>query len=156
MQDDSKASTIRRQDMSNEALEALEAWVKCTALTPNSTEIYREFGRHIETIRKALQPKAVDVECDPKQFSTECDGWMMVARANGTVEHVKTADTLRKEAQGHLQPAKEGYKLVPIAWRCKDYADGWILFHDEAKAIDCQKETGCLMQPLYTAAPEGE
>jgi hypothetical protein len=39
----------------------------------------------------------------------------------------------------------------PVAWRCKDYADGWILFQFEQNARRYQEETGCLMQPLYAA-----
>lgn len=42
------------EEVYKEALEALNAWVDCTALTPNATEIYREFGKHINTIRQAL------------------------------------------------------------------------------------------------------
>lgn len=41
----------------------------------------------------------------------------------------------------------------PVAWRVKDYADGWIMFHDESAALREVAETGGLMQPLYLAAP---
>lgn len=36
----------------------------------------------------------------------------------------------------------------PVAWRCKDYADGWIIFQDREKAVAYQAETGCVMQPM--------
>lgn len=36
----------------------------------------------------------------------------------------------------------------PVAWRCKDYADGWFIFYDRAQAEKYQSETDCLMQPL--------
>lgn len=37
----------------------------------------------------------------------------------------------------------------PVAWRCKDYADGWIIFQDEAAANAYHEQTECLMQGLY-------
>jgi hypothetical protein len=37
----------------------------------------------------------------------------------------------------------------PVAWRVKDYADGWIIFQDEEAAYKCHEETGALMQGLY-------
>ena len=37
----------------------------------------------------------------------------------------------------------------PVAWRCKDYADGWIIYQDEGAARRYQSETGCLMQDLH-------
>jgi hypothetical protein len=44
----------------------------------------------------------------------------------------------------------------PVAWRCKDYADGWILYQFEHNARRYQEETGCLMQPLYAARASAE
>lgn len=41
---------------------------------------------------------------------------------------------------------------MAVAWRCKDYADGWIIFQDERAARRYQKETGCLMQALFLKA----
>lgn len=40
---------------------------------------------------------------------------------------------------------------VPVAWRCKDYADGWIIYQDEARARHYQNQTCCLMEALYAA-----
>ena len=38
-----------------------------------------------------------------------------------------------------------------VAWRVKDYADGWILFHHEAPARKSgEARNGALVQPLYT------
>lgn len=37
----------------------------------------------------------------------------------------------------------------PVAWRVKDFADGWIIFQDEAAAYKLHEETGCAMQGLY-------
>jgi hypothetical protein len=42
---------------------------------------------------------------------------------------------------------------VPVAWRCKDFADGWILDHSERSASEYQRKTGCLVQPLFCAPP---
>lgn len=41
----------------------------------------------------------------------------------------------------------------PVAWRCKDYADDWIIYRNKSDADQYQAVTGCLMQPLY-AAPQ--
>lgn len=38
----------------------------------------------------------------------------------------------------------------PVAWRVKDFADGWILFHTEAEARREAEGAGNLVQPLYT------
>lgn len=37
----------------------------------------------------------------------------------------------------------------PVAFRVKDFADGWILFTDEKAAYDESERTGALMQGLY-------
>lgn len=43
----------------------------------------------------------------------------------------------------------------PVAWRCKDYADGWILYSSLAQAACYQRRTGCAMQPLYAHPAAG-
>jgi len=40
-------------------------------------------------------------------------------------------------------------KRQPIAWRCKDYGDGWIIYDNKAQAERYQRLTGCLMQEIY-------
>lgn len=42
----------------------------------------------------------------------------------------------------------EATKKEAVAWRVKDYADGWILYHDERMARHQAEETGALIQPL--------
>ncbi len=37
----------------------------------------------------------------------------------------------------------------PVAWRVKDFADGWIFFQDEAAANREAEQTGAAMQGLY-------
>jgi hypothetical protein len=37
----------------------------------------------------------------------------------------------------------------PVAWRVRAFADGWILFDDEAAANRHAEDTGALMQGLY-------
>ena len=40
-----------------------------------------------------------------------------------------------------------------VAWRVKDYADGWILFHNEAPARKSgEARNGALVQPLIPAS----
>jgi hypothetical protein len=40
--------------------------------------------------------------------------------------------------------------IKPVAWRCKDYADGWIIDQNERSAREYAEETGCSFEPLYT------
>lgn len=47
----------------------------------------------------------------------------------------------------HDQPAS--LQKRPVAWRVKDFADGCIIFQDEAKAYHEATESGALMQGLY-------
>lgn len=42
----------------------------------------------------------------------------------------------------------EGEASSPVAYRCKDFADGWVLFQDAVEANQYQQRTGCLIQPL--------
>ncbi len=37
----------------------------------------------------------------------------------------------------------------PVAFRVKDFADGWIVFQNEADAIQEAERTGATMQGLY-------
>lgn len=37
----------------------------------------------------------------------------------------------------------------PVAWRVKDFAEGWILCHTEEVANHEAEDTGALIQPLY-------
>lgn len=37
----------------------------------------------------------------------------------------------------------------PVAWRVKDFADGWIVFQDEEAANREVEQTGAVMQGLY-------
>lgn len=53
---------------------------------------------------------------------------------------------LRPEA-----PLSGGYG-EPVAWRVKDYADGWIIFQKESAAAAYRAETGALMEPLYDSS----
>lgn len=50
-----------------------------------------------------------------------------------------------------IEPLYSAPRLLkrPIAWRCKDYADGWIIFQDEAEAQKYHAATDCLMQGMY-------
>lgn len=40
-------------------------------------------------------------------------------------------------------------KKRPVAWRCRDFGDGWIIYQDEAEAFAYHEKTNCLMQGLY-------
>lgn len=49
---------------------------------------------------------------------------------------------------------KSGKQAEPVAWRCKDYADEWILYGNKAIAELYQAYTGCLVEPLYAHPPQ--
>jgi hypothetical protein len=40
-------------------------------------------------------------------------------------------------------------EAAPVAWRVKDFADGWIVYGSEKEARFVADETGAVMQPLY-------
>lgn len=42
-----------------------------------------------------------------------------------------------------------GQYMQIVAWRVKDFADGWILFSDEARARHEVEMTGAKIEPLY-------
>jgi hypothetical protein len=56
---------------------------------------------------------------------------------------------LMAEQNATRTPAPEG---EVVAWRVKDYADGWILFYHEAPArASGEARNGALVQPLYAS-----
>jgi hypothetical protein len=55
----------------------------------------------------------------------------------------------RKFEAEPAQPPAPRLQKRPVAWRVKDYADGWVIFQDEAAAYRLAEETGALMQGLY-------
>lgn len=71
--------------------------------------------------------------------------------------HRKTAETFdntgmeeRRKAVGlDAEPERPTLAKRPVAWRMKDYADGWIVFQDEEMANRMAEETGAVLQGLY-------
>lgn len=47
-----------------------------------------------------------------------------------------------------IGPGKVLYDQKPVAWRVKDFADGWIMFTDELTAKHHADTTGAIMQSL--------
>ncbi len=41
--------------------------------------------------------------------------------------------------------------MEPYLWQCKDYANGWIDYFNEAEALAYQRDTGCAMRITYRA-----
>lgn len=46
------------------------------------------------------------------------------------------------------QARKTHPQMAPVAWRCRDFGDSWILFHSRGLAVHYQTQTGCFMQEL--------
>jgi hypothetical protein len=62
---------------------------------------------------------------------------------SASVPHATAALTAIEAAGMRVVPMRE-----PVAWRVKDFADGWILFSNENGASRYASETGALMQAL--------
>jgi hypothetical protein len=45
-------------------------------------------------------------------------------------------------------------KAEPVAWRVRDYGDGWIYTLKDPQRY--HEETGAVVQPLYTSPPASE
>ena len=61
---------------------------------------------------------------------------------------------LQKECEQATAP-KEDYTQI-AAWRVKDFADCWILFHDERLAREEAAATGATIEPLYRLMKKSE
>ena len=62
---------------------------------------------------------------------------------------------LQKECEQATMSNKEDYMQI-VAWRVKDFADGWILFHDEHLAREEVAATGATIEPLYRLMKKSE
>jgi len=74
--------------------------------------------------------------------------------------HLRMADKLAervRELEGPVDQLKavvvaDTHHLLskrPVAFRVKDFADGWMIYQDEAEANHEAERTGALMQGLY-------
>lgn len=59
-------------------------------------------------------------------------------------------------AYDRILAAIEAPAQKPVAWQCKDYADGWITYtaRHADQAREYQEATGCTIRPLYTTPPD--
>jgi hypothetical protein len=78
-----------------------------------------------------------------------------LAKRSGQIFHkpkCRQAVFAAKKQEEAIRQALKDYQLkqVPVAWRVKDFADGWILFNDEKKAQRESLATGALLEPLYS------
>ena len=92
----------------------------------------------------------------------------MVTDGRVTTEEVERCETVadlgalfRKQWAFALAAAPtdetQGVKRDPVAWRVKDFADGWILYETEKAArSDAARMARALVQPLYAATPKPE
>ena len=78
---------------------------------------------------------ALNVGCNLTQSSKS---------AIATTTAIRASAQLNDRFEAEINTTKK-----PVAWRCKDYADGWIIYHREEEAQRYEEDTGCLMQPLY-------
>ena len=66
-------------------------------------------------------------------------------------ERLAGAEAERDAALAKLEEARE-VDDKPVAWRVKDFADDWILCHDEAQALAEAEGAGNLVEPLFRRA----
>lgn len=59
-----------------------------------------------------------------------------------------TPDQVREAAATIVQLQRDGPPIKPVAWRVKDYGDGWTYFRHETSARREAEATGSVMQPL--------
>ena len=66
----------------------------------------------------------------------------------------------QKRALAALARMEPALAKRPVAWRVKDYADGWIIYQNEERALHEAEEAGAVMQGLYVrdgeASPKPE
>ena len=63
---------------------------------------------------------------------------------------------LTDDAQAPVKPGQGGEGAKAVAWRVKDFADGWILKHTALEAMAEADGADNLVQPLYTATPPAD
>ncbi len=64
---------------------------------------------------------------------------------------IKKLQAIASEQRIEIEQLRSQVRLKkrPVAYRVKDYGDGWIVFQDEREAYDYAEKTGGLMQGLY-------
>jgi hypothetical protein len=93
-----------------DALEALR-------LLGESSDLSDTWRNRLEATIRAALSHTYEIEKEMPEDFVPCEGWMLVGRVNGTVEHVKTAETLRKEHT--YNPATH---IKPLEWeQCRDW-----------------------------------
>jgi hypothetical protein len=55
-----------------------------------------------------------------------------------------------REYDWHADTVAAALQKRPVAWRVKDYADGWIVFQNENDANTYASSVGALIQGLYS------
>jgi hypothetical protein len=78
--------------------------------------------------------------CQGREYTCSCGYDTRVERE---------ATTLRSALTDPRQPSE-----APVAWRVKDFADGWIVFDNKARAEEEARVSGALIQPLFASLPK--
>jgi hypothetical protein len=77
--------------------------------------------------------------------------WARVKAADEIKRLEKENEMLKQEAN----PLPKQSDAKPVAWRVRDFGDGWILCHSRKQA-EKEADAGNLVQPLYTAPPRAD
>jgi hypothetical protein len=77
----------------------------------------------------------------------ELELWRLI-----NAEPVISAELVRHAAR-RVVAIRGDAPSAPVAWRVKDFADGWTYFRDEISARREAEATGALIQPLVPLEP---
>lgn len=96
----------------------------------------------------------VEMLCDWKAASERTKDGNFTKSVEVGIERFKIEPQLASILRNTIVTVSEQEALAkrPVAFRVKDFADGWTIFQDEEKALREADETGALMQGLYVRA----
>jgi hypothetical protein len=121
------AMEINHGGFAHNAVELRDAAQAITDLTAGCTDDDRK-----KLVGRLRAASTVRIIGESQQLFSE-----LLAEAANQIE----ADGKRLEA---AQPERK-----PVAWRVKDFADGWIIFQNPADAARYHEDTGALIEELY-------
>ena len=137
-------------------IKAIAAWNRRTPPAMNADHI-GDASPAVTEVNKLIQSPLVEKLVGAlKRLATATERLMAAwpdTHVPGGKLCVEVSEALNDaKALAHIPDA--GNMIAPVeavAWRVKDYADGWILFHHEAPARKSgEARNGALVQPLYT------
>lgn len=138
--------------------EAIEAWNRRAALSAPAVEGPKLDGGWASGVESVAPESSAEVVWMTRGMNArgEWFGWEACSevRAQAWKQDITYRNGRRQvrqfRATASATPSEaEARSPQPVAWRCKDFADSWIIYQQESAAAAYRAETGCLMEPLY-------